>query len=47
MNIDLRELTQLPTIFRELLKGYHISRLDPELYSQLSTLHDEYRALFK
>lgn len=47
MNIDLKELTQLPTIFRELLKGYHISRRDPELYSQLSTLQDQYRALFR
>ena len=47
MNIDLSELTLLPTIFRELFKGYHISRRDPELYSQLSNLQDPYRALFK
>lgn len=47
MNIDLSELTLLPTIFRELFKGYHISRRDPELYSQLCNLQDQYRALFK
>ena len=47
MNIDLKELSQLAPIFRELLKGGHISRRDPELYSQLSTLQDAYRALFK
>ncbi|MBF7730652.1 Mks condensin complex protein MksE [Pseudomonas sp. N040] len=47
MNIDLSELTLLPAIFRELFKGYHISRRDPELYSQLSNLQDAYRALFK
>ena len=47
MNIDLKELTQLAPIFRELFKGYHISRRDPELYSQLCNLQDQYRALFK
>lgn len=47
MNIDLSELTLLPTIFRELFKGYHINRRDAELYSQLSNLQDQYRALFK
>lgn len=47
MNIDLSELTLLPAIFRELFKGYHISRRDAELYSQLSNLQDAYRALFK
>ena len=47
MNIELSELSLLPTIFRELFKGYHISRRDPELYSQLSNLQDQYRALFK
>ncbi|MDM8350310.1 Mks condensin complex protein MksE [Pseudomonas sp. sp1636] len=47
MNIDLKELTQLAPIFRELFKGYHVSRRDPELYSQLSNLQDQYRALFK
>ncbi|WP_447589623.1 Mks condensin complex protein MksE [Aquipseudomonas campi] len=47
MNIDLKELTQLAPIFRELFKGYHISRRDPELYAQLSNLQDQYRALFK
>lgn len=47
MNIDLKELSQLAPIFRELLKGGHISRRDPELYSQLSNLQDSYRALFK
>jgi hypothetical protein len=47
MNIDLKELTQLAPIFRELLKGYHVSRRDPELYAQLSNLQDQYRALFK
>ena len=31
MNIDLKELTQLAPIFRELFKGYHISRAAPEL----------------
>ena len=34
MNIDLKELTQLSAIFRELFKGYHVSRRDPELYAQ-------------
>jgi hypothetical protein len=47
MNIDLKELTQLAPIFRELFKGYHISRNSPELYTQLSNLQDQYRALFK
>ncbi|MES2821788.1 MAG: Mks condensin complex protein MksE [Pseudomonadota bacterium] len=47
MNIDLKELTQLAPIFRELFKGYHVSRRDAELYSQLSNLQDQYRALFK
>ena len=47
MNIDLKELTQLSAIFRELFKGYHVSRRDPELYAQLSNLQDQYRALFK
>jgi len=47
MNIDLKELTQLAPIFRELFKGYHVSRRDPELYTQLSNFQDAYRALFK
>ncbi|MGH8436189.1 MAG: Mks condensin complex protein MksE [Pseudomonas sp.] len=47
MNIDLSELSQLAPIFRELFKGYHVSRRDAELYSQLSNLQDQYRALFK
>ncbi len=47
MNIDLKEMTQLAPIFRELFKGYHVSRRDPELYAQLSNLQDAYRALFK
>ena len=47
MHLDLNELTHLAPIFRELFKGFHISRRDPELYSQLSTLQDVYRGLFK
>ena len=47
MNIDLKELTQLAPIFRELFKGYHISRSNPELYSQLASQQDQYRGLFK
>ncbi|MCY1424616.1 hypothetical protein D9M71_403700 [compost metagenome] len=47
MNIDLKELSQLAPIFRELFKGFHISRRDPELYSQLSSQQDQYRALFR
>lgn len=47
MNIDLKELTQLAPIFRELFKGYHVSRRDPELYAQLSNQQDQFRALFK
>lgn len=47
MNIDLKELTQLAPIFRELFKGYHISRSNPELYTQLAGQQDAYRALFK
>ncbi|WP_394559717.1 Mks condensin complex protein MksE [Aquipseudomonas alcaligenes] len=47
MNIDLKELTQLAPIFRELFKGYHISRAALELYTQLSNQQDAYRALFK
>ena len=47
MNIDLEELTQLAPIFRELFKGYHISRSNPELYSQLAGQQDQYRGLFK
>lgn len=47
MNLDLSELSQLAPIFRELFKGFHISRRDPELYAQLSTCQDAYRTLFK
>ncbi len=47
MNIDLKEMTQLAPIFRELLKGYHLSRSEPECYAQLSSMQDQYRALFK
>lgn len=47
MNIDLKELTQLAPIFRELFKGYHISRSNPELYAQLASQQDQYRGLFK
>jgi hypothetical protein len=47
MNIDLKELTQLAPIFRELFKGYHISRSNPELYTQLAGQQDQYRSLFK
>lgn len=47
MNIDLKELTQLAPIFRELFKGYHISRNNPELYAQLASQQDPYRGLFK
>lgn len=47
MNIDLKEMTQLAAIFRELFKGYHLSRSEPECYAQLSTMQDQYRALFK
>lgn len=47
MNLDLCELSLLAPIFRELFKGYHVSRRDAELYSQLSNLQDAYRALFK
>lgn len=47
MHLDLSELSLLAPIFRELFKGYHVSRRDPELYAQLSNLQDSYRALFK
>ncbi|MGB4075241.1 Mks condensin complex protein MksE [Pseudomonas sp.] len=47
MHLDLSELSLLAPIFRELFKGYHVSRRDPELYAQLSNLQDPYRALFK
>lgn len=47
MHLDLSELSQLAPIFRELFKGYHVSRRDPELYAQLSNFQDQYRALFK
>lgn len=47
MTIDLKEMTLLAPIFRELLKGYHLSRDEAEHYAQLSTLQDQYRALFK
>ena len=47
MHLDLSELSQLAPIFRELFKGYHISRAAPELYTQLSNQQDAYRALFK
>lgn len=47
MNIDLKELTLLAPIFRELFKGYHLSRSEPESYAQLTTLQDQYRALFE
>lgn len=47
MHLDLSEMSQLAPIFRELFKGYHISRRDPELYAQLSNSQDQYRTLFK
>lgn len=47
MHLDLSELPQLAPIFRELFKGFHISRRDPELYAQLSNFQDQYRGLFK
>lgn len=47
MNIDLKEMTQLAAVFRDLFKGYHISRSEPECYAQLSSMQDQYRALFK
>lgn len=47
MHIDLTEPSLLAPIFRELLKGFHISRREPELYAQLSNLQDAYRTLFK
>lgn len=47
MQLDLSEMTQLQAIFRELFKGYHLSRSEPECYAQLSTMRDQYRALFK
>jgi len=47
MQINLTELTQLGPIFRELFKGFHISRRDPELYSQLSNQQYQYRSLFR
>ena len=40
MHLDLSELSQLAPIFRELFKGYHVSRRDPELYAQLSNFQD-------
>lgn len=46
MHIDLKEMTQLAPIFRELFKGYHLSRAEPEAYAQLSQQQDAYRALF-
>jgi hypothetical protein len=47
MHLDLSELSQLAPIFRELFKGFHISRRDPELYAHLSNFQDQYRGLFK
>ena len=47
MNIDLKEMTQLAAAFRDLFKGYHISRSEPECYAQLSSMQDQYRALFR
>ncbi|AYC31705.1 chromosome partitioning protein [Pseudomonas cavernae] len=47
MNLDLKELTQLAPIFRELFKGYHVNQRDAELYAQLTNLQDQYRALFR
>lgn len=47
MHLDLSEMSQLAPIFRELFKGFHISRRDPELYAQLSNAQDQYRTLFK
>ena len=47
MHLDLSELSQLAPLFRELYKGFHISRRDPELYAQLSNFQDQYRTLFK
>jgi hypothetical protein len=47
MQLDLNEMTQLAPIFRELFKGYHLSRSEPECYAQLSQQQDQYRALFR
>ncbi|MFF7707171.1 Mks condensin complex protein MksE [Pseudomonas sp. NPDC007930] len=47
MHLDLSELSHLAPIFRELFKGFHISRRDAELYAQLSNCQDQYRGLFK
>lgn len=47
MHLDLSELSQLAPIFRELFKGFHVSRRDPEMYAQLSNFQDQYRTLFK
>ena len=47
MQLDLNEMTQLAPIFRELFKGYHLSRSEPESYAQLSQQQDQYRALFR
>ena len=47
MTPDLSAMTQLAPIFRELFKGYHLSRHDAALYAQLTQLQDEYRVLFK
>jgi hypothetical protein len=47
MHLDLSELSHLAPIFRELFKGYHVRRREPELYAQLSNFQDQYRALFK
>lgn len=47
MNIDLKEMTELAAAFRDLFKGYHISRSEPECYAQLSSMQDQYRALFR
>lgn len=47
MHLDLSEMSQLAPIFRELFKGFHISRRDPEMYAQLSNAQDQYRTLFK
>ena len=45
MHLDLSELSQLAPIFRELFKGFHVSRRDPELYAQLSNFQDQYLSL--
>ncbi|RKZ84180.1 MAG: chromosome partitioning protein [Candidatus Parabeggiatoa sp. nov. 1] len=47
MQIQTDELKQAANIYRELLRGYHISHQDHEWYPELSNNQEQYQKLFE